>query len=148
MSWSLSGIYHSLSAYPALSAIGAYGLAIVLLTVMVRLLLAPLPIPALVYLVIPILAAVTTFVQSRMIQQSSSSATSELELQQQQMTRSMQVMMPLTIAYFAFITPAGLGLYWFISNCFSIIQQYFVTGWHGLRPTGAGTRRDIENEVS
>jgi membrane protein insertase Oxa1/YidC/SpoIIIJ len=43
-------------------------------------------------------------------------------------------MMPLMIAYFAFVTPAGLGLYWFISNCVSIVQQYFVTGWGGLRP--------------
>jgi YidC/Oxa1 family membrane protein insertase len=96
-----------------------------------------LPIPTLVYLVIPVLAAVTTFVQSRMMQQPPSAAPTEQEQQQQQMTRTMQVMMPLMIAYFAFITPAGLGLYWFVSNCFSIIQQYFVTGWGGLRPQAA-----------
>ena len=156
MSWSLSGIYHSLSAYPALSGNTKNRLIVdnflfiphLNQTALTHHLLPGLPIPALGYLVIPILAAVTTFVQSRMIQQISSSAASELELQQQQMTRSMQVMMPLMIAYFAFITPAGLGLYWFISNCFSIIQQYFVTGWHGLKLTGAGTRRDRENEVS
>jgi membrane protein insertase Oxa1/YidC/SpoIIIJ len=41
-------------------------------------------------------------------------------------------MMPLMIAYFAIVTPAGLGLYWFISNCVAIIQQYFVTGWGQL----------------
>ena len=57
---------------------------------------------------------------------------SEQELQAQQMTKSMQVMMPLMIAYFAVVTPAGLGLYWFISNCVAIIQQYFVTGWGQL----------------
>jgi membrane protein insertase Oxa1/YidC/SpoIIIJ len=49
------------------------------------------------------------------------------------MTQTMQVMMPLMITYFAFITPAGLGLYWFVSNCFAIIQQYLVNGWGGLR---------------
>src|SRR6266487_7067037 len=96
-----------------------------------------LPIPTPVYLVIPVLAAATTFVQSRMMQQPPSPMATEQELQQQQMTRTMQVMMPLMIAYFAFITPAGLGLYWFVSNCFSIIQQYFVTGWGGLRPPAA-----------
>jgi membrane protein insertase Oxa1/YidC/SpoIIIJ len=42
-------------------------------------------------------------------------------------------MMPLMITYFAFVTPAGLGLYWFVSNCFAIIQQYLVNGWGGLR---------------
>ena len=41
--------------------------------------------------------------------------------------------MPLMITYFAFVTPAGLGLYWFVSNCFAIIQQYLVNGWGGLR---------------
>ena len=96
-----------------------------------------LPIPTLVYLVIPALAAATTFVQSRMMQQPVSATPTEQELQQQQMTRTMQVMMPLMIAYFAFVTPAGLGLYWFISNCVSIVQQYFVNGWGGLRPQTA-----------
>src|SRR5262249_1065421 len=98
------------------------------------------PSPNLAYLVIPLLAAATTFVQSRMMQQAPSPAATEQEQQQQQMTRTMQVMMPVMIAYFAFITPAGLGLYWLISNCVSIIQQYFVTGWGGLRPQ-KGTRR-------
>jgi len=92
-----------------------------------------LPIPSLVYLVIPILAAATTFVQSRMMQQPPNPAASEQEQQAQQMTQTMQVMMPLMITYFAFITPAGLGLYWFVSNCFAIIQQYLVNGWGGLR---------------
>ena len=244
LSWGLSSIYHFLAAYPVVAAIGAYGLAIVILTIIVRLLLAPLfhlqlrlsrrsmeqqkkvapelaelrkkykndpqkqqqemmalyrqhginplgglsgclpallqfpiltalyyvfygnaknhtfadhflfvphlndlpsthalvpglPIPTLVYLIIPLLAAGTTFVQSRMMQQPLSPVPTEQEQQTQQMTRTMQVMMPLMIAYFAIVTPAGLGLYWFVSNCFSIIQQYFVTGWGGLRPPAA-----------
>jgi YidC/Oxa1 family membrane protein insertase len=244
LSWGLSSIYGSLSASPAVVAVGAYGLAIMALTAIVRLVLAPLfqlqltlsrrtmeqqkliapelaelrkkhkndpqkqqqemmalyrerginplagltgclpallqfpiltalyyvfygnarahafadhflfvphlndlpsthqlvpglPIPTLAYLVIPLLAAGTTFVQSRMMQQPTSPVPTEQELQTQQMTRTMQVMMPLMIAYFAIVTPAGLGLYWFVSNCFSITQQYFVTGWGGLRPPAA-----------
>ncbi len=99
-----------------------------------------LPIPTLVYLVIPVLAAATTFIQSRMMQQPVSATPTEQEQQQQQMARTMQVMMPLMIGYFAFVTPAGLGLYWLVSNCVSIVQQYFVTGWGGLRrqPAAAG----------
>ena len=240
LSWGLSSIYHFLAAYPWIAAIGAYGLAIILLTVIVRLLLAPLfhrqlrlsrrsmeqqkkiapqlaelrkkykndpqkqqqemmalyrehginplgglsgclpallqfpiltglyyvfygnaknhtfadhflfvphlndlpsahplipglPIPTLVYLIIPLLAAATTFVQSRMMQQPLSPVPTEQEQQTQQMTRTMQVMMPLMIAYFAIVTPAGLGLYWLVSNTVAIVQQYFVTGWGGLR---------------
>jgi YidC/Oxa1 family membrane protein insertase len=96
-----------------------------------------LPIPALAYLIIPLLAAATTFIQSRMMQQPPNPAASEQEQQAQSMTKQMQVFMPLMILYFAFVTPAGLGLYWFISNCFAIIQQYLVNGWGGLRPQAA-----------
>jgi len=104
-----------------------------------------LPIPTLAYLVIPLLAAATTFVQSRMMQQPPNPMATEQEQQAQQMTRTMQVVMPLMIAYFAFVTPAGLGLYWLVSNCFAIIQQYFVTGWGGLLghpPVGPTTGRE------
>jgi YidC/Oxa1 family membrane protein insertase len=97
-----------------------------------------IPVPVPVYLVIPVLAAATTFVQSRMMQQPPNPAATEQEQQAAQMNQSMQVVMPLMILYFAFVTPAGLGLYWFISNCFAIVQQYFVTGWGGLR----GYRQD------
>lgn len=96
-----------------------------------------LPIPSLVYLAIPVLAAASTFVQSRMMQQPPNPTGTQQEQQTQQMMKGMQVMMPLMVLYFAIITPAGLGLYWFISNCFAIIQQYRVNGWGGLRPQPA-----------
>jgi hypothetical protein len=41
---------------------------------------------------------------------------------------------PLMIGYFAMSVPAGLGLYWFIGNCVSIIQQSFVVGWGSVLP--------------
>ena len=81
---------------------------------------------------IPLLAALSTYVQAKMMQQPPNPLASEQELQTQQMAKSMSLMMPLVIAYFAISTPAGLGLYWFISNCVAIIQQYFVTGWGQL----------------
>jgi YidC/Oxa1 family membrane protein insertase len=89
-------------------------------------------IPTIVFMVIPILAALSTYVQTKMMQQPPNPLASEQELQAQQMTSSMSLMMPLVIAFFAISTPAGLGLYWFISNCVAIIQQYFVTGWGQL----------------
>ena len=95
--------------------------------------LAGTPIPTPDYLVIPLLAAATTFVQSRMMQQPKNPYATEQEQQQQQMQQSMQVMMPLLFGYFTLVSPLGLGLYWVVSNCIAIIQQYFVTGWGGLR---------------
>jgi YidC/Oxa1 family membrane protein insertase len=92
-------------------------------------------VPTFVYAIIPLLAAATTYVQSKMIQQPPNPYATEQEAQTQQMTQSMQYIMPVMIALFAVQTPAGLGLYWFVSNCVAIIQQYFVTGWGQLRPT-------------
>ena len=92
------------------------------------------PIPTIGYLVIPVLAAATTFVQSKMMQQPKNPFATEQEQQQQQMQQTMLLMMPLFFGYITLVTPLGLGLYWFVSNSVSIIQQYFVTGWGGLRP--------------
>jgi YidC/Oxa1 family membrane protein insertase len=90
------------------------------------------PIPA--YLLFPLLAAVTTFVQTKMLQMPPMPNPTEQELQTQQMQRMMVWMSPLMIGYFSLNVPAGLGLYWFIGNCVGIIQQYFVVGWGNLLP--------------
>jgi YidC/Oxa1 family membrane protein insertase len=96
-------------------------------------------VPTVVFAIIPLLAAASTYVQAKMMQQPPNPLATEQELQAQQMTKSMSMMMPLMIAYFAIVTPAGLGLYWFISNCVAIIQQYFVTGWGQLPIPGRGS---------
>ncbi len=93
-----------------------------------------LPIPSPVYLLLPILAAVTTYIQSRMMQQPKNPVASEQEQQTATMMKSMQYLMPVMILIFSLQVPAGLALYWFISNCIAIGQQYRVNGWGGLRP--------------
>ena len=93
-----------------------------------------LPIPAAEYVVFPLLAALTTLIQSRMLQMSPPPNPTEQELQTQQMQRTMVWLSPLMIGYFALNVPAGLGLYWFIGNCVSIIQQSFVVGWGNVLP--------------
>jgi YidC/Oxa1 family membrane protein insertase len=97
-------------------------------------LIAGLPVPALAYLVFPLLAAVTTYVQSKMLQQPPTPNPTEQELQTQQMQKTMVYISPLMIAVFAAQVPAGLGLYWFIGNCVGIMQQYFIVGWGSLLP--------------
>jgi membrane protein insertase Oxa1/YidC/SpoIIIJ len=46
----------------------------------------------------------------------------------------MVLVSPLMILFFALNVPAGLGLYWFVGNCVSIIQQSFVVGWGNVLP--------------
>jgi hypothetical protein len=101
-------------------------------------LFAGLPIPSPEFLIFPLLAAITTFVQSKMLQQPPPLNPTEQELQTQQMQRTMVWLSPLMIGYFALQVPAGLGLYWFVGNLVSIIQQYFVVGTGNLLPKRGG----------
>jgi YidC/Oxa1 family membrane protein insertase len=93
-----------------------------------------LPIPSPEYLVFPVLAAITTLVQSRMLMMPPPVNPTDQEQQTAQMQRTMVWLSPLMIGYFALNVPAGLGLYWFIGNCVSIIQQSFVVGWGNVLP--------------
>ena len=43
------------------------------------------------------------------------------------MTKSMNVVMPIMMGVFAINMPAGLGLYWTISNLFGILQQVILS---------------------
>jgi len=103
-----------------------------------HLMIASLHIPSPEYLVFPLLAAITTYVQSKMLQQPTPPNPTEQELQTQSMQRTMVLLSPLMIGYFALQVPAGLGLYWFVGNVVSIILQYFVVGWGNLLPKRDG----------
>jgi len=92
-------------------------------------------IPQAVYLVFPLCAALTTLIQSRMLQMPPPPNPTEQEAQTLQMQRTMVWISPLMIGVFALNVPAGLGVYWFIGNCVSIIQQSFVVGWGNLLPS-------------
>jgi YidC/Oxa1 family membrane protein insertase len=103
-----------------------------------HLMFSGVPIPAPAFLVFPLLSAITTFVQSKMLQQPTPPNPTEQEAQTQSMQRTMVLLSPLMIGYFALQVPAGLGLYWFVGNVVSIILQYFVVGWGNLLPKRDG----------
>jgi len=80
--------------------------------------------------ILPILAGLATFVQLRMSQpRTTGSAPKDPVSQQMQM---MQFIMPVFTAFIAWGFAAGLALYWTTTSLFSIVQQYFVTGWGSL----------------
>ena len=74
---------------------------------------------------LPLLAGMTQWVQSRMMMQPTSDP-------QQRMTQQIMQFMPLMIIVFAVNYPSGLALYWVTSTLFSIVLQYFITGWGQL----------------
>ena len=72
---------------------------------------------------VPILAAIsglTTYLTTKMTAQPS------LNEQQESTQKSMNMMMPIMIFVFGIQFPAGLGLYWVVSNVFQLVQQYIV----------------------
>ncbi|HVH62887.1 MAG TPA: YidC/Oxa1 family membrane protein insertase [Candidatus Dormibacteraeota bacterium] len=94
-----------------------------------------IPIPVPVYLIFPLLAGITTLIQTRMLQMPPPPNPTEQEAQTLQMQRTMLWISPMMIFIFALNVPAGLALYWFVGNCVSIIQQSFVVGWGNLVPS-------------
>jgi len=79
-------------------------------------------------LLIPILAAVTTYIQSLLMQKMNKSSTSGGGDQPMAagMMKGMNVLMPIMILVFAFQVPAGLGLYWIVGNIIQILIQYVI----------------------
>lgn len=68
------------------------------------------------YFIIPALAGITTYISSK---QTSTEMT--------QQNKAMLTMMPLFIGYLTITFPAGLGVYWVVSNLVQIVQQWWVT---------------------
>lgn len=79
---------------------------------------------------LPILVAGSTWLQQKMMTMPSS------DPQQAQMNQMMGYMMPVMMGFFTINFPSGLALYWLTSNLYSIVTQYFVTGWGSLRIPG------------
>lgn len=79
-------------------------------------------------LLIPLLAAATTFIQSKIMTKlnGNNQASGEGAAQAQAMTKGMSFVMPIMILFMAFNVPASLGLYWITGNLFQIAQQYIL----------------------
>ncbi len=79
---------------------------------------------------VPVAAGVTTFLQSKIMMAMTNPAANAVNDQAAAMTNSMNktmlYFMPIMMAFFCINVPAGLGVYWTISNIFGILQQVFL----------------------
>jgi YidC/Oxa1 family membrane protein insertase len=77
------------------------------------------------YYILPVLAAATTWI-----------STKQTGTDPSQQNKMMQMFMPLFIGYITISFPAGLGLYWVVSNVVQIVQQWWL--YRGkAKPEGA-----------
>jgi len=74
----------------------------------------------LVVILFPLLSALTTFISSKLI---SSNQQQQKNDQAEQIQKSMNMFLPIMTGMMAFSLPAGLGIYWIVSNIIQIIQQ-------------------------
>jgi YidC/Oxa1 family membrane protein insertase len=80
-----------------------------------------LPFIGIAFPLLAVLAGVTTYIQTKMTTATQPSVGNE---QQAATQNTMAIMMPFMIFFFALNFPAGLTLYWVVSNIFQIAQQY------------------------
>jgi hypothetical protein len=72
---------------------------------------------------------VTQFIVQKMTQAPKSKGGKDA---QAQMMGQMMFFMPIMFGYITLGLPAGLTLYWTVSNVLSMIQQYFIMGWGAM----------------
>lgn len=82
-------------------------------------------------IVLPVLVAGTTYLQNKMMTQPSGDA------QQASMNQSMQLMMPLMFGFFAMQFPAGLAIYFVVSNIVGTVIQWLVERSQGSKDVPA-----------
>jgi YidC/Oxa1 family membrane protein insertase len=88
--------------------------------------------------ILPVIVGVTMYIQQKLVTPPPNPNATPQQLQQQQTMQMMTWMMPLMFGWFSLTVPAGLALYWAISNLSGIVLQYFYMGrrveWRTLVP--------------
>lgn len=88
--------------------------------------------------IIPIAAGITTYLQTK-IMNMMNPQNNDPNNPAAAMTKTMLYTMPIMMGVFSITMPAGLGLYWTISNLFGILQQVILTKYY---------RRKFEQEAA
>ena len=78
--------------------------------------------------VLPLMVGLSTYAQQKMMQTPSATP------QQRQQQQIMLFMFPIMLGFFSLSFPAGLALYWFVSNAITVGMQGVQTGFGNLIP--------------
>ena len=83
--------------------------------------------------ILPLIVGLSTYLQQRMV------ITPNASPQQQQQQQMMSWLLPMMLVFFTLNLPAGVGVYWVVSNIFSLFASYYVYGrrimsWRQLLP--------------
>ena len=81
------------------------------------------------FFILPILARLFQFIQSRMMRPAGVKVTDP----QQQLMNQMMNFMPLMVVIFGWGFASGPVLYWATQSIYSVVQQWFITGWGNMK---------------
>jgi YidC/Oxa1 family membrane protein insertase len=84
-------------------------------------------------MILPVLAALASFVQAKMMMQPPRTDMSEQELKMYSLSKNMLYLAPGMVLLFGFQLPVGLGIYWLTQSLVMLVQQWLVIGWGGLK---------------
>lgn len=79
-----------------------------------------------IYILIPVIAGGTTFLVSHISSKMTGVSSQNSDNPTASSMKMMNYLFPLMTAWFAITLPAGLGLYWTVSNLFQILQMYLM----------------------
>lgn len=87
-----------------------------------------------ILLLIPILATVTTYMSTKAsLNQTGIGSTDPM---QEAMQKNMLLISPIMTGFISFSVPAGMGLYWIVSNVFQLVQQLLLIKIGGAKEEG------------
>ena len=84
--------------------------------------------------ILPLAAGAFQFVQTKMMRP----ANQKVSDPQQAMMNTMMNFMPLTVILFGWGFASGAVVYWVTQSVFSVVQQWFITGWGSMKEWAPG----------
>jgi YidC/Oxa1 family membrane protein insertase len=82
------------------------------------------------YKILPIMAGIFQFMQTKMMRPANAPKVTD---PQQAMMNTMMNFMPIMVVVFGWTFASGAVLYWATQSVYSVIQQWFITGWGSLK---------------
>lgn len=82
------------------------------------------------YHILPIMAGVFQFIQTKMMRPAGQGKVTD---PQQAMMNQMMNFMPITVVLFGWRYDSGPVLYWVTQSVYSVVQQWFITGWGSMK---------------
>lgn len=86
------------------------------------------------FLVMPVVLVIMQSFTMRVLQPPEDESASEEEKEQLANTQRILKFLPLTIGFFSLQVPAGLTIYWFTSNLFTVSQSLIIRGYYAANP--------------